>query len=71
VQKEGRDDVDGEIIDQEPIDTGFALFRDEWQEQAEGIAVALLRILRYAALVNQMLRQKATNPIPNRSMISH
>jgi hypothetical protein len=56
VQKEGRDDVDREIVDLELVDTGFALFRDKWQEQAEGIAIALLRIPRYAALMNQMLR---------------
>jgi hypothetical protein len=44
VQKEIRNDVRREVVDNELINCCFALSGDERQKQAEGVAIALLCI---------------------------
>jgi hypothetical protein len=56
VQEKVGNDVGREVVDYELVDLYLALRSDKWQEQTESISVALLRVPRYAALMNQMLR---------------
>jgi hypothetical protein len=65
VQEKIQDDVGREVVDYKLIHYRFVTIRDEWQEQAESVAIALLRIARYSTLNHQMLRKKAANPETN------